>query len=86
LRSFYFMELNNSKKEWFEVWCVDGVEYVPAYLVVVAPNPKNQNEIIVIDLAKNEILFKSKNYEDVHEWLCEDEFSLVKGREFPFGQ
>jgi hypothetical protein len=78
------MNFSNSENEWFEVWYVQGVEYVPAYLVVVTPNPENQDEIIVVDIAKNEIIYKSQSYEDVHLWLTEDEFSFVKGREFPF--
>jgi hypothetical protein len=69
--------------KWFEVWFVDGVEYIPAYLVIVTPNPKIKGEIIVLDLNKNEILFRSKSYEDVRNWLTEDEFDLVDGRVFP---
>jgi len=79
------MELNNPKKEWFEVWYVNGVEYIPAYLVVVAPNPEKQNEIIVLDITKNEIIFKDQDYEVVRDWLLEDGFSSLNGREFPDG-
>ncbi|HEX8736236.1 MAG TPA: hypothetical protein VF721_12985 [Pyrinomonadaceae bacterium] len=68
--------------KWFEVWFVAGVEYVPAYLVIVTPNPKIQGEIMVLDLNKNEILFRSKSYEDVYNWLTEDEFIMVDGRVF----
>ena len=68
--------------QWFEVWFVAGIDYVPAYLVIATPNPKVQNEIIVMDLNKNEILYRSNTYKDVHNWLCEDEFSLVNGRVF----
>ena len=75
------MKLSDPEKERFEVWYVQGVNYVPAYLVVVSPNPENQNEIIVLDITKNEIIFKSENYEDVSDWLVEDEFIYVKGRE-----
>ncbi len=76
------MRISNPEKEWFEVWYVQGVDYIPAYLVVITPNPKNQSEIIVLDLTKNEIIFKSENYEDVSDWLSEDEFISVQGREF----
>lgn len=78
------MKLSNPEKEWFEIWCVEGINYIPAYLVVVAPNPENQNEIIVLDLAKSEIIYKSQEYEDVRNWLTEDDFRFVNGREFNY--
>ena len=76
--------MENQSEKWFEVWCVDGVEHIPAYLVIVAPSPKSPSQIIVFDLDKDEILYQSNVYEDVREWLLEDEFSMVKGRTFPF--
>lgn len=78
------MKLSDPEKEWFEIWYVDGVNYFPAYLVVVLPNPENQEEIIVVDSTKSEIIHKSQSYEDAHQWLTEDDFSLVTGREFNY--
>jgi hypothetical protein len=78
------MKLSDPEKEWFEVWYVEGVNYFPSYLVVVLPNPGNQEEIIIVDPAKNEVIYKSQNYEDIHQWLTEDDFSLVTGREFNY--
>jgi hypothetical protein len=68
--------------KWFEVWFVSGVEILPAYLVVVFPNPGRPGEILVIDLDKNKRLFAGANYEEVFNWLTEDEFQQVTGREF----
>lgn len=68
--------------KWFEIWYVQGVEYIPAYLVVVTPDPKQPNKIIVLDLQKNEVLFQAYNYDEVREWLLEDEFGPVNGRVF----
>ena len=69
--------------KWFEIWYVGGVEYIPAYLVVVAPDPEYPNKIIVLDLQKNKILFQGNNYDEVKDWLLEDEFGLADGRVFP---
>lgn len=70
-----------SDDRWFEVWYVPGVDVMPAYLVVVSPNLQSK-EMIVTDISKNEVLFKGTSYEDVFDWLTEDEFELVSGRQF----
>ena len=77
------MKLSDPEKEWFEIWYVAGINYFPAYLVVVLPNPENQKEILVVD-PSSEIIYKSQNYEEVHQWLTEDDFSLVTGREYNY--
>jgi hypothetical protein len=74
--------MSTQENEWFETWFVEGVEYIPAYLVVVTPNPKSSDKIIVLDLNTNKVLFESSNYEGVRNWLIEDGFSLVTGRVF----
>jgi hypothetical protein len=76
--------MSNSNKKWFEIWFVEGVDLLPAYLVVVTPDPDNHNEIIVIDNQDNKVLYRGNSYEDVHNWLTEDEFSFVAGRVFEF--
>ena len=68
--------------KWFEVWFVHGVGILPAYLVVVSPNPEDTTEILVIDLDNNKRLFAGANYEEVFNWLTEDEFEQVTGRQF----
>jgi hypothetical protein len=35
------MKLSDPEKERFEIRCVEGINYIPACLVVVAPNPEN---------------------------------------------
>lgn len=72
---------SDPEKEWFEVWYEGGVNYYPSWLVVVLPNPENQEEIIVVDTTKNKIIYRSRNYEDVRNWLLEDGFGLITGRE-----
>jgi hypothetical protein len=79
------MKLSDPEKEWFEVWFEEGVNYFPGLLVVL-PNPANQNEILVVDPAKKEILYKNESYGNVRFWLIEDEFSLVTGRYYNYEQ
>lgn len=75
------MKLSDPKKEWFEIWYVEGINYFPSCLVVVLPNPENQEEIFIVDSANNEIIYKHRSYEAVRLWLIEDGFSLVTGRQ-----
>lgn len=76
--------MSDSSKKWFEVWYVEGVELLPVYLVIVTPNPKEQNEIIVTDYQDSKIIYRGESYEDVHNWLTEDEFGFVTGRVYEF--
>jgi len=70
--------------KWFEVWWLQGVDVTPSHLIIVTPNPENRSRIMVIDPSENNrVVYEGKDYEDAHEWLCEDEYSLVGGREFP---
>jgi hypothetical protein len=75
------MSLPPKREEWFEVWYVPGVDFEPALLVVVMPNPQKAGEIVVKDQCTDTILYKSDSYEDVRVWLTEDEFGFVVGRE-----
>ena len=68
---------------WFEVWYVSGVDLKPAYLVVVAPSTQANHRFTVTDINKNEDIFTAASYEEVRDWLVEDDFSLVDGRVFP---
>ena len=70
--------------QWFEVWYSDGTEYQPHYLLLVSPNVKNKQEILILDfMQNNRVVFSSNSYEEVKYWLLEDEFELVEGRTFP---
>lgn len=70
--------------QWFEVWYSDGESYIPSYWLLVIPNPKNNTEIVVLDMQKNnEIIFRANDYSEISNWLSEDEFELVEGRIFP---
>lgn len=69
---------------WFEIWYSEGEEYQPDYLLLVMPNLKDKSGIIILDTQKNnEIIYRSKDYEKICDWLWADEFHLVKGRTFP---
>ncbi|MDQ3711414.1 MAG: hypothetical protein M3388_04265 [Acidobacteriota bacterium] len=70
--------------KWFEIWYADGIEYIPSHLLIITPKPENRSSIIVIDpYLSNKIIYEGKDYEDVSDWLVEDEYSLVSGRIFP---
>ena len=72
--------------KWFEVWYSEGTDILPTYLLIVATDSNKSEEILVIDpLKSNEIVFRSKKYEDVCSHLWEDEFHLIEGRIFPDG-
>ena len=73
-----------SDDKWFEIWFSQGIDIMPACLYVVIPDRKRQGYVVVIDPRKNnEVVFEGKNYEETETWLLEDEFLLVRGREFP---
>lgn len=70
--------------KWFEVWWLQGVDITPSHLVIVTPNPENRGRVMVIDpYDGGRTVYEAKDYEDASNWLCEDEYSMVRGREFP---
>lgn len=70
--------------KWFEVWYADGEEYIPSHLVIVAPKLEDRSRIIVIDhYLNNKIIYEGKDYEEVSNWLSEDEYELLNERVFP---
>jgi hypothetical protein len=70
--------------KWFEVCYYEGEDIVPYYLLVVATNVENRSEILVTDPCRNHAIeFRSTDYEEVRNWLLEDERQQVMGREFP---
>jgi hypothetical protein len=70
--------------KWFEFWYSDGEHVVPHYFLIVTPDTKNLGKINVLDpLKNNEVAFCGKNYDEVTDWLWEDDFTLVDGRIFP---
>lgn len=69
--------------DWFEVWHT-GEEAPPAYLLLVVSNKGANGIIRVLDPFKNnEQVFASAEYEEVTDWLGEDEYELLEGRFFP---
>lgn len=70
--------------KWFEVWYTDGTDVAPTYLYIAMPDPNEPSRILILDpFEKNKIVYKALDYEDARNWLCEDEFSLVDGGQFP---
>jgi hypothetical protein len=71
--------------QWFEIWYSEGGgEITPVYLLIVTPNPRKPNRIQIIDpFEKNKVVFEGSDYEAATSWLCEDEYTLADGRQFP---
>lgn len=73
-----------SQDKWFEVWFSEGVDVAPSWLLIVTPDKNDSSSVVVLDpLENHKIIYQGHSYEDTKSWLLEDEFSLVKGREFP---
>lgn len=69
---------------WFEVWWAHGVDVTPSHLLIVTPDPENRSRVLVIDpYDGGRTVYASKDYEDAFNWLREDDYSMVGGREFP---
>ena len=60
------------------------MDVTPSHLLIVAPNPKRRNEIQIIDpFERNRVVFETNDYEAATNWLCEDEYTLAEGGQFP---
>jgi hypothetical protein len=72
-----------SKDKWFEVWFDEEEDVIPTYLLIVTPDPKQSNLVLVVDSHENNrVIHQGQNYEATRLWLQEDEYSLVDGRVF----
>ena len=70
--------------KWFEVWYSDGTDVAPTYLYIAMPDPTERGRVLILDpIEKNKVVYKALDYEDAMQWLREDDFSLVDGRQFP---
>lgn len=70
--------------KWFEIWFSEGEDVVPCYLLIVTPDPNNRSLVVVLDFKEGcRVTHHGESYENTVMWLREDEFYLVKGREFP---
>jgi hypothetical protein len=64
---------------WYEIWADPGQS--PPYVLVVQ---NDGMDIHVFDPQEGRRrVFTSRDYETVFNWLSEDEFELVEGREEP---
>lgn len=75
--------MSTPKDRWFEVWFDPGSDILPAYLLIVTPDPANPGGVLVCDPSKNNrVVYEGANYERTCIWLSEDEYELVEGRMF----
>ena len=74
------MSIDKSKdisQRWFEVWADDTYFPYPYLLLVVF----GTDGFKIIDPKENDkIVLTSENYEEVQNYLSEDEYIIVKGR------
>lgn len=64
---------------WFEVWADSG--QTPPYVLIVQSDGA---DIDVFDPQESRSkIFTAQAYETVRDWLLEDEFEMVRGRESP---
>jgi hypothetical protein len=76
--------MSTSEDKWFEVWFTEGHDVIPTYLLIVTPDPKQLDLVLVLDpYEKNGVVHQGQNYDDTRLWLSEDEYYLVDGRVFP---
>lgn len=68
---------------WFEVWFTQGDNLIPTWLLIVIPDLENPGKVLICDpLANNKVVFLADDYEKATDWLVEDEYELVEGRQF----
>lgn len=72
-----------SQDRWFEVWCEEGSDLLPYYMLVVIPDQARPGLVMVCDpLENNRIIHDGQDYKETCYWLAEDEYSRVTGRMF----
>jgi hypothetical protein len=69
--------------QWFEVWWEEGVDVVPSRLLIVTPDLRDKRVLVIDPYDGGRTVYEAKDYEDAANWLREDEYSMVRGREFP---
>ena len=72
-----------SEDRWFEVWFIYTVDLLPTHLLIVTPDKLDSSKVVVIDSQDGEIIREGYGYEETKDWLLEDEYSMIRGREFP---
>jgi hypothetical protein len=75
--------MSTFEDRWFEVWFSPGEDLRPTWLLILTPDQAIPGHFLVYDPQENFRIVHSGDYEDVLQWLAEDEFSLVEGRMFP---
>jgi hypothetical protein len=73
-----------SEEKWFEIWFAEGEHVAPTYLLLITPDPKQLEQILVLDpFEKYRAVNKGRNYEEERGRLLGDEYALVDGRVLP---
>ena len=76
--------MGTHEDRWFEVWFTQGEDLLPTWLLVVIPDVLAPNQVLIHDpLSNNKLVYRASSYDDAVNWLCEDEYELVRGRIFP---
>jgi hypothetical protein len=42
-----------SEEKWFEIWFAEGEHVAPTYLLLITPDPKQLEQILVLDPFEN---------------------------------
>jgi hypothetical protein len=70
--------------QWFEIWYCPGRDIAPHYILVLATSVSKPTRYLVYDPQLNyRIIYEANDYESAVQWLSEDEYEFIEGREFP---
>jgi len=75
--------MSTFEDRWFEVWFSPGEDLRPTWLLIVTPDRATPGHVVVYDPQENFRIIHRGDYENILQWLGEDEYSLVEGRMFP---
>jgi hypothetical protein len=65
-----------SELPWYEVWADEGIS--PPYVLLLCGNMGPVLE--VYDPTERRVVYRASTYEEVRNWLLEDEYTQVQGR------
>ena len=69
--------------QWFECWYDGSDPILPVYMLLVAPATDPLGGFVVVDPLKDkQVVFRAQTYQEVRDWLAEDEYEQIEGRVF----
>lgn len=71
-----------AEDRWFEVWYEEAYRSVPGYFLIVGYDASSSPHIYIKELSNGRIIFKATDYDEIYNWLREDDFYQGNGREF----